>query len=464
MPSTFQETTSVAATGSDGGYWAGRRSNALLYACGALGGLLFGYDTGITGGALLFIKNAFQLSPLLEGWVVSSLLLGAMLGAATSGQVSDRLGHRRLLLVAGWLFTLGALAAAFAPSAAVLILARFVLGLAVGITSAQVPLYLSEMAPTNIRGGVASLNQIMTVFGVVCAYLVSVLLSGSGSWRLMLGIGVIPAVASVLGMWMQPETPRWLMLHGRITEARAVLARSRPPAEVEQELADIRTASRRARVGLGQLLQARWLRRPLLLAAGLSIFQQIVGINTMVYYAPTILHAMGFSPHRAILATFLLTLLPFLITIFCAKVVDHVGRRPLMMIGALGMATGMAALSIVFASGALDTRLGQGVAIIAMAGYLTAFSLGWGGLVWVLLPEILPLKARGAAMGAATLINWLTNFAISLSFPVLLALGAGGVFGLFALSSVLAFVFVRTQLSETTGKSLERIELEGTFL
>jgi sugar porter (SP) family MFS transporter len=464
MPFKFSVASGGAAAAPAEESWTGRRSNALLYAFGALGGLLFGYDTGITGGAILYIKSEFQLSPLLEGWVVSSLVLGAMLGAATSGQLSDRVGHRRLLLFAGWLFIVGALAAAASPSAEVLIIARLVLGVAVGIASSQVPLYLSEMAPTKIRGAVVSLNQIMVVFGVVCAYLVSVLLAGSGAWRLMLGIGAIPAILSVLGMWSQPETPRWLMLHGRVAEARAILARSRPPAEVEQELADIQTASRRERVGLGQLLHARWLRRPLLIAAGLSIFQQIVGINAMVYYAPTILHTMGFSPHGAILATFLLTLLPFLITIFCAKVVDHIGRRPLMMIGALGMAGGMAALSVVFFSGALDKPLSQAVSIAAICVYLTSFSLGWGGLVWVLLPEVLPLKARGSAMGAATLVNWLTNFAVSLSFPVLLVLGPGSVFGLFAFAALPAYVFARTQLTETKGRSLERIELDASFL
>jgi sugar porter (SP) family MFS transporter len=463
MPFRLSVTTGrAAASGHE--RWAGRRSDALLYAFGALGGLLFGYDTGISGGALLFIKSEFGLSPILEGWVVSSLLLGAMLGSAVSGQISDRFGHRWLLLCAGWLFAVGAIAAAFSPSVEALIIARFVLGVAVGIASSQVPLYLSEMAPTAIRGAVASLNQIMIVFGVFCAYLVSFLLAESGAWRLMLGIGSVPAILLVVGMWSQPETPRWLTLHGRLTEARAVLARSRPPAEAERELADIEVARRRERVSLYQFLRTRWLRRPLLVAAGLAIFQQIVGINTIVYYSPTILHAMGFTPHGALLASLLLTILPLMVAISCSQIVDRVGRRPLMMMGALGMAGCMIALSIVFSSDTLDTPFGKHVSLGAMAVYLIFNSLSWGGLVWVMLPEVLPLKARGAGMGAAALLVWLTNFAVSLSFPVLLALGAGGVFALFAVTALLAYVFACTQLTETKGRSLEQIELDASFL
>jgi sugar porter (SP) family MFS transporter len=444
--------------------WAGRRSNVMLYAFGALGGLLFGYDTGVIAGALLFIKSEFHLSPALEGWVVSVLLLGAMLGAATSGQVSNRIGHRRLLMLAGWLFAIGALAAAFAPSPAILVLARFILGLAVGTASVQVPLYLSEMAPTRIRGRVSALNQVMIALGIFIAYLISFLLAGTGEWRLMLGIGVIPAILLVIGMALQPETPRWLMVHGRADEARAVLARSRPPADAERELADITAASQREHIGLGQLLRARWLRRSLLVAAGLAIFQQIVGINTIVYYAPTILHAMGFTAQTAILATFLLAILPLIVTIFCGQICDHVGRRPLMLGGAIGMAVAMVALGIVFSTGALGTPFGKGVSIFCIALYKISFSLGWGALVWVMLPEVLPLKARGAAMGAATLLNWLSNFAVSFTFPILLAVGAGGVFGLFAVCSLFAFVFIYTQLTETAGRSLEQIELEASYL
>ncbi|HUN44713.1 MAG TPA: sugar porter family MFS transporter [Acetobacteraceae bacterium] len=458
MPQPAPAAAAVPAT------WAGRRSNAMLYLFGALGGLLFGYDTGVIAGALLFIKSEFHLSPALEGWVVSVLLLGAMLGAATSGQVSNRIGHRRLLILAGWLFAGGALVAAFAPSAGVLVLARFALGLAVGTASVQVPLYLSEMAPTRIRGRVSALNQVMIALGIFVAYLISFLLAGTGAWRLMLGIGVIPAILLVIGMTLQPETPRWLMVHGRADEASAVLARSRPPAEVERELADIRAASQREHVGLAQLLRARWLRRSLLVAAGLAIFQQIVGINTIVYYAPTILHAMGFSAQTAILATFLLAILPLVVTIFCAQICDLVGRRPLMLGGALGMAVAMIMLAVVFSTGALGTPLGKGVSIVSIAVYKISFSLGWGALVWVMLPEVLPLKARGAAMGAATLLNWLSNFVVSLTFPILLALGAGGVFGLFAVCSLLAFVFIYSQLTETAGKSLEQIELEANYL
>ncbi len=429
------------------------------YVFGALGGLLFGYDTGIIAGAILFIRRDLGLTPLAQGLVVSSLLLGALVGAAASGYLSDRLGRRRLLLIAGAVFTVGAIGAALSPSANVLMGFRFVLGLAVGVASVMVPLYLSEMAPTRIRGALTSLNQLMIAIGIFIAYLTAFALSGIGAWRLMLGLAAVPSLLMMAGIWFQDESPRWLVVHGRDDEARAVLARTRTPDAVEREIAEMHQAEQVDRMSLLDLLRARWLRRNLIFAAVLAVFQQLVGINTIVYYAPTILKAAGFGNSAAIFNSVGLGMLSIVMTVVAARVVDRVGRKPLLLWGLVGMVASMAVLGIVFYSAALDTTGGKAAAVVCLAIFKGAFSLSWGPLMGVILPELLPLHARGTVMGGAIFLNWGTNFLVSLVFPVLLVAGAGAVFEMFAVSGVLAFFLTVRLFSETTGRSLEELEL-----
>ncbi|HEX4260780.1 MAG TPA: sugar porter family MFS transporter [Acetobacteraceae bacterium] len=451
-------TTDVAPDGTlrsvppEGARWA--------YVFGALGGLLFGYDIGVIGGALLFIRQALHLDPMLQGVVVSALLMGAVIGAAACIRLSNPIGPRRLLIGAGVLLAAGSLGAALAPGAVWLIAFRVVIGLGVGVASVQVPIYLSEMAPTRIRGALSTLNQIMISGGIFTAYLVNYALAGSGAWRLMIGLAIIPALLLIAGMSAQPESPRWLYRQGRIAEARAVLLRNRDATEADAELAGMAEATRRPQLGFADLLRTRWLRRPLLLAAGLAILQQVVGINTIIYYAPTIFRAAGFGNASAILITLGLGGLTLVVTICTSQIVDRVGRRPLMLGGALMLSATMAILGAIFFSGALATTAGIVLAVACIALYKTAFSLSWGPLVWVLLPEVLPLQARGPAMGAATLLNWLANFFVALTFPVLLAAGAGTIFEVFACFGLIAFFFARSLLHETSGRSLEQIELE----
>ncbi len=445
--------------GAGSGHTSAPRGGWWPYLFGALGGLLFGYDTGIIAGAILFIRQDLDLTPLDQGLVVSSLLLGALVGAAGSGWLSDRLGRRRLLLAAGAVFAAGALGAALSPTAVVLMGFRLVLGLAVGVASVMVPLYLAEMAPTRIRGELTSLNQLMIAVGIFVAYLTAYALSGHGAWRLMLGLGVVPAVLMFAGMWFQGESPRWLLVHDREDEARAVLARSRTPAEVERELAEMRAAERADRMGLLELLSARWLRRNLIFAAVLAVFQQLIGINTIVYYAPTILKAAGFGTSAAIMNSVGLGMLSIIMTIVAARVVDPVGRRPLLLGGLVGMIASMAVLGLVFYGAALETTPGRVTAVACLAVFKAAFSLSWGPMLGVVLPELLPLRARGTVMGGAIFLNWSANFLVSLLFPVLLAAGAGAVFEIFAGSGVVAFVLTAALFRETSGRSLEELEL-----
>ncbi|MEJ2216747.1 MAG: sugar porter family MFS transporter [Gemmatimonadota bacterium] len=444
--------TAASPPGNAGGFrWT--------YVFGALGGMLFGYDTGIIAGAILFIRQDLNLSPLAEGLVVSSLLLGALVGAAASGYLSDRLGRRRLLLLAGAVFTVGALGAALSPDANVLMGFRLLLGLAVGVASVMVPLYLAEMAPTRIRGALTSLNQLMIAVGIFIAYLTAFLLSGAGAWRVMLGLAAVPSLLMLAGMWFQDESPRWLVVHGHDDEARAVLARTRTPDEVEHEIAEMHRAEEADRMSLGELLRARWLRRNLVFAGVLAVFQQLIGINTIVYYAPTILKAAGFGNSAAIFNSVGLGMLSIIMTVVAARVVDRVGRKPLLLWGLVGMVASMAVLGVVFFSAALDTIAGKAIAVVCLAIFKAAFSLSWGPMLGVVLPELLPLRARGTVMGGAIFLNWGTNFLVSLLFPVLLVAGAGAVFEIFAGAGVLAFVLTAWLFRETTGRSLEELEL-----
>ena len=436
--------------------------NRRLYFFGALGGLLFGYDTGVISGAILFIKDDFGLSPFLEGAVVAGLLLGAMVGAALAGPLSDRLGRRRLILAAAVIFTVGALGAAFAPTTGVLVAARFVLGLAVGSAALIVPLYLSELAPTKVRGAVTSLNQLMVVSGILLAYLVNAALASSEAWRVMLGLAAVPSTVLFVGMWRMPETPRWLVSRGREEEARAVLHASRDEEDVDAELREIQEVEDQEQDGGLSELFAPWVRPALLVAIGLAVFQQLIGINTIIYYTPTTLTQAGYGNSGAIYANIAIGVLNVIATIVAVRLIDRLGRKPLLLGGLVGMVTSLAVLGICSSTLAEPNAPGDPLAIVTLAclaGFIVSFAATWGPVVWVMLPEILPLNVRGAAMGLAICLHWGANFAVSQTFPLLLdSLGPGPVFLGYAAVGVLAFAFVSAFVRETKGRSLEEIE------
>ena len=261
---------------------AGGRTTKLIYFFGALGGLLFGYDTGVISGAILFIEKDLGTTPFLNGLIVSSLLVGAMIGAALCGPLADGLGRRRLVLLAAVIFCVGAIGAALAPNAAMLVLFRVILGLAVGAASLIVPLYLAEMAPTEIRGALSSLNQLMIVSGILVAYIVNYALAASEAWRWMVGLAVLPSLILLVGMYFAPETPRWLVSKDRDDEAREVLRRTRDEASVESELEEIRRIEELEEEGGLRELMAPWVRPALVAGMGLAILQQIIGINNKI--------------------------------------------------------------------------------------------------------------------------------------------------------------------------------------
>jgi sugar porter (SP) family MFS transporter len=443
-----------------------RPSGRTIYFFGALGGVLFGYDTGVISGALLFIPNDFKLSPFLQGAIVAGLLVGAMIGAALAGRLSDVLGRRRLIMIAAVVFIAGALVCAFAPTVAVLVVGRVILGLAVGSAALVVPLYLSEIAPTEIRGAITSLNQLMIVGGILLAFIVNAILASSGNWRLMLGLAAVPALVLLVGMALMPETPRYLVHTGEEHDARQVLEELPGEDHPQERIDEINEVEQeeQSESGIGALLRAKWVRPALIVACGLAVFQQLVGINTIIYYAPTTLTNVGFAKTSAIYANLIIGVINVGMTVVAIKLVDRVGRKPLLLAGVAGMVTSLLVLGISNAALATPHHPGDPAAIITLvclATFIASFAATWGPVVWVMIPEVLPLSVRGTAMGVAVFLNWGANFLVSQTFPPLLnGVGPGPVFIGYAVLGVVAALFVKTMVTETKGRSLEEIEAD----
>ena len=443
-----------------------RPTGRTIYFFGALGGLLFGYDTGVISGALLFIPNDFKLSPFLQGAIVAGLLLGAMIGAASAGRLADHLGRRRLIIIAAVVFTAGSLLAAFAPTVWVLIAARFVIGLAVGSAALVVPLYLSEIAPTEVRGAIASLNQLMIVCGILAAFIVNAILASSGNWRLMLGLAAVPSLVLLVGMLFMPETPRYLVHSGEEETAHAVLEDLPGDEHPRERIEEIREVDEQeeGHTGLAALWHAKWVRPALLVATGLAVFQQLVGINTIIYYAPTTLTNVGFAKTSAIYANLIIGVINVAMTVIAIKIIDRVGRKPMLFAGVGGMVTSLLVLGISLSVLPTPHHPGDPAAVITLiclATFIASFAATWGPVVWVMIPEVLPLSVRGTAMGVAVFGNWAANFAVSQTFPPLIkAFGPGPVFLGYAGLGIVAALFVKAFVTETKGRSLEEIEAD----
>jgi sugar porter (SP) family MFS transporter len=436
------------------------RSRArITYLFGALGGILFGYDSGVIAGALLFIRKDMVLNAQLQGMVVGGLLLGAMIGAFGTGQIADRFGSRKMLIGAGVMFIVTSVLSALAPDPLTLIAARVLIGITIGVSTVQVPLYLSEIAPKHIRGGLASMNQLAVATGILLSYVLCYLLAGHGQWRWMLGLAAVPSVFLTIGMIFQPDSPRWLVRQGRVDEARRVLEITNTPEDAAESLREIREANQTSNsVRVIDVLRSRALRPIVISVFGLAVLQQALGINTIVYYAPTILRAAGFGESAALLNSVGLGVLSIIMTIFAARVVDRVGRRPLLIGGALVMAASMATLGCVFHFGGPATAHGSVIAVAALAVFKAAFSFSWGPVVWVMMPELLPMRIRARTMSAAALAMFLMNFIVASTFPALLEMGAASAFGAFSACCLIAFLFAIYRIRETAGLSLEEIE------
>lgn len=434
-----------------------------LLAIAALGGLLFGYDTGVISGALLFIRTQFDLTPTMQGVVAGIALIGAAVGAAFAGTLSDRFGRRPVLLVTGLVFIVGAIIAALATSTSVLLIGRVLVGVGIGFASMLTPLYLAEMAPAERRGALVSLNQLAITCGILVSYLVGYVFAFGGQWRWMLGLGALPGAILAGGMLVLPESPRWLAGHGFLTEAEAVLRRLRGNAsDVQEELNELRTDLRREGRLVGwQELMSPVVRGPLIIGVGLAIFQQITGINTVIYFAPVIFQAAGISSaSSAILATAGVGVVNVAMTVVAIRLIDKVGRRGLLPTGLLGMTVCLVLLGLGFAIGGSSSALGW-LTALSLAAYVGFFAVGLGPVFWLLISEIFPLFIRGRGMSVATIANWGSNLLVTVTFlELVVVLGRAGTFFLYAALSMLAYFFAWFRVEETKGRSLEEIEAE----
>jgi len=434
---------------------------AFIAATAALGGLLFGYDTGVISGALLFLREAFHLSNMMMGVVTSIALAGAAGGAAVAGLLADRFGRRPVLIATALVFVSGAIVSAIADSLILLLAGRLLVGVGIGGASMLTPLYLSEIAPAKERGALVSFNQLAVTLGILVSYLVGYGFASAGAWRWMLGLGGVPGVILATSMLLLPETPRWLAGHGHIDKARAALLRLRGSEanideEVRQLRSDLKTDTQKKPESR---LSHEAARLPLIVGIGLAVFQQVTGINTVIYFAPVIFQASGLSSaSAAILATAGIGVVNVLLTFVAIWLVDRVGRRVLLLTGLAGMCISLCTLATAFLLGT-GAVLGW-LTAASLAAYVGFFAIGLGPVFWLLISEIFPLAIRGRGMSAATIANWVANLVVALTFLRLVdLLGRPGVFFVYAALTAGAFLFARALVPETKGLSLEAVEV-----
>jgi MFS transporter, SP family, galactose:H+ symporter len=436
---------------------------AFVYAASgfaAVGGLLFGYDTGVISGAELFLKNDFVLSTFVLEMIVSGVLAGAAIGALAGGKLADIYGRRRLLILTAIIFAVGALVCGAALTTTMLIAGRIIVGLGIGLASGTVPVYISEIAPAAERGRQVSLFQLAITVGIVLAYLVDYALAPIQAWRWMFALAVVPAATFGVAMLFLPESPRWLARCGRREEALAVLRRVRGAADVDVEWREIEDILARAeeRGRFMDLLNPS-VRPALIVGIGLAVFQQVTGINTVIYYAPLIVQSAGIpTASGAILATVGIGIVNVLMTVVSMWLLDRMGRRPLLLIGIGAMVPTLGALGLVFRNHA-PTETSAALAVISMMVYVAAFAIGLGPIFWLLISEIYPLRIRSSTEGLSAAFNWGSNLLVSLTFLTLVqGLGASRTFWLYGLLAVGAWIFSYYLVPETKGRTLEEIE------
>ena len=422
----------------------------------ALGGFLFGYNTSVISGALLFLVNDLKLTTFQEELVVSTLLIGALLGSLCSGFLADSFGRKKTLFTTVALFFIGTFFLTEASDFEELLVGRFISGFAIGLASVAVPLYIAEMAPCDKRGVYVSLNQLMITLGVLVAYIVCYLYAVRQEWREMFAFGFVPLSIQFIGLFFVPETPAWLIMHDQKEAAEKVLHKLRI-AHPAQHLVEVETEEDRPKDSSWCALFKPNMRRAFLIGMGISIFQQITGINAVVYYAPKIFQLAGYK--TAEMATFVTMLLGCVnagMTVIALWLIDRLGRRPLLMIGLIGMSVSLGVLGFFFYH---LSSLESFMAVLALMAYIAFFAISLGPIAWLIISEIYPLGIRGRAMGAATFANWASNYLISLTFLSLIHLvGASFTFWVYMIISLIGLWFVYKMVPETKGKTFEEIQ------
>ncbi|MCC5832648.1 MAG: sugar porter family MFS transporter [Chlamydiales bacterium] len=423
----------------------------------AIGGFLFGYNTAVMSGAILFIAPEFHLSDLKIEIVIASFLFGAIFGSMLCGKGVGYLGRKKTLILTAFLFLVGALMTFFATNIGPLIAGRVVVGLGIGAASMTAPLYIAELSPHLRRGFFVSFNQVMVTFGICVAYLVNLILAPDMLWRYMLGAAVIPALLLGTGMFFLPESPRWLIKKGKINKAQKILLsiHSKELAHLELEEITLSIQSQKKKVPLF----SRKYFIPLLIGISLAAFQQITGINTIIYYAPIIFKMTGMQTDiSAIVPTLGIGIVNLLTTLIAIQVIDRLGRRPLLLIGVGGMILSLGVLGIAFYVAAPSPLLGW-LTALCLFFYVASFAISLGPIFWLLIAEIYPLSIRGRAMSLATFTNWSANLVVAISFLTLIQLiGQASTFWLYGFISIGCWFFIFFLVPETKGRTLEEIE------
>ena len=426
----------------------------------SLGGLLSGYDTGVISGALLFINETWILPDTLQGFLVSSVLIGAVIGAATNGILADIFGRKKIILATALIFILGSVMCAFAPNVYILIISRIFVGFAVGIVNFVVPLYLSEISPKNLRGTLVSLYQWAITSGILFSYFINAAFAQAVyNWRWMLFAGVLPGLILFVGMCLMSDTPRWLVSKNREDEAKNVFKKIEPDIDAEKEIQDIKTTLN-SEIKEKKFIFKKWMLMPFVVGIGIMFAQICTGINTIIYYAPTIFKTAGFDSNlTAIYATTGIGVVNFIMTIVAVFFTDKIGRKPLLYFGLTGVMLSLFALGTSFAfANVLGSSL-KWVAVGSLITYIICFAMSLGPIGWILVSEVFPLKIRGIAMSICTVSNFAFNFFVVGSFPILLhRIGGAWTFWMFGAVSFLCIIFVYFFIPETKGISLEQIE------
>ena len=426
----------------------------------SLGDLLSGYDTGVISGALLFINETWVLPDTLQGFLVSSVLIGAVIGAATNGVLADIFGRKKIILATAIIFILGSILCAFAPNVYILILSRIFVGFAVGIVNFVVPLYLSEISPKALRGTLVSLYQWAITAGILFSYFINAIFAQAVySWRWMLFAGVLPGLILFIGMCFMKDTPRWLVSKNREDEAKLVFNKIEPDLDSQIEINEIKSTLQAEQKDV-RFRFKKWMIMPFVVGIGIMFAQICTGINTIIYYAPTIFKTAGFDSNlTAIYATTGIGIVNFVMTIVAVFFTDKIGRKPLLYFGLTGVMLSLFALSASFAfADVLGNNL-KWLAVGSLVTYIICFAMSLGPIGWILVSEVFPLKIRGIAMSICTVSNFAFNFFVVASFPILLHRIRGAwTFAIFGIVSILCIIFVYFFVPETKGISLEQIE------
>ena len=426
----------------------------------SLGGLLSGYDTGVISGALLFINETWDLTASAQGMIVSAVLIGAVIGAATNGILADIFGRKKIIMATAIIFILGSILCAFATTPLVLIASRIFVGFAVGVVNFVVPLYLSEVSPKHLRGTLVSLYQWAITAGILFSYFINAVFAHAVyNWRWMLFAGVVPGLILFVGMYFMKDTPRWLVRKGREEEAKKVFSSIEPDADVEKEIEAVKLTLQNNNDGEKFKFQ-KWMITPFIVGIGIMFAQICTGINTIIYYAPTIFKSAGFDSNiTAIYATTGIGVVNFLMTIVALFFTDRLGRKPLLYFGLTGVMLSLIAIGCGFAFSDFFGENLKWVTVGGLVTYIICFAMSLGPIGWILVSEVFPLKIRGIAMSICTVSNFAFNFFVVYSFPILLEkIGGAWTFWGFGMVSFFCIVFVYFLVPETKGISLEKIE------